>query len=195
MKQNYPENISSILNNPFGKAIKNSIRKALPIYYRFSFSCLVLLIALWCSSPGMAQTNQPVNNSDWMGSYYFSETAQTTKRRSPQDVVPSASYEITIEEKNDELTASFSANGVQLFEAYQCSVIVKNNTIEFYFQNLGSSEIQNFRKFKKGDLLFSLTKTGNGKTAKYLFQPKTYKIVRINQSNQKTPIYFEKPQI
>jgi hypothetical protein len=194
-KQNYPENKSNIFSNSFERAAKTSIKKVLTIRYRFLFSCLVSLFIFWCASSVLAQTNQFTNDSDWIGNYYFSDTASATKRRNPQDVVPSASYEITIEEKNDKLTASFSANGVQLFEAYECSVIIKNNTLEFYFQNLGTAEIQNFRNFKKGDLLFTLTKTGSGKTAKYLFQPAAYKIIRVSQSKQRTPVYFEKPQV
>jgi hypothetical protein len=191
-KQIYPENKSSVLSNSFGKSAETSIRKALPSCRRFLLSCLVSLIVLCGASLIIAQTNQPANASDWIGSYYFSETAQTTKRRNSNDVVPSASYEITIEESNDKLTASFSASGVQLFEAYECSVVVKDNTLEFYFQNLGSPDVRNFRKFKKGDLLFSFTKTGSGKTAKYLFQSVAYKIVRVNQNKQKASVYFEK---
>lgn len=191
-KQIYPENKSSI-NNSLEKAVKIYINKAL-LHFNFLLGCLVSLFLLLCSLSAIAQTNQSADNSGWSGHYYFSETAPATKRRNSEDVIPSASYEITVEERDDKLTASFSANGVQLFEAYECSVIIKNNTLEFNFQNLGSSEVQNFRKFKKGDLLFRLTKTGNAKTAKYLFEPAAYKIVRINQGKQKIPIYFEKPK-
>ncbi|HEX8377463.1 MAG TPA: DUF5991 domain-containing protein [Pedobacter sp.] len=194
-KQIYPENKNNIFNNSFGKADKNPIKKALPIRCHFLLTCLASSLVFLCFSTINAQTNQSTSNSDWTGSYYFSETAPATKRRKSSDVVPSASYEITIEEKNNKLTASFSANGVQLFEAYECSVIIKNNTLEFYFQNLGTAEVQNFRNFKKGDLLFTLTKTGSGKTAKYLFQPAAYKIIRVSQSKQRTPVYFEKPQV
>lgn len=156
------------------------------------FGCVISVIVLFLTSAVTAQINQSTNNSDWTGSYYFSETAAARKRRKPQDVAPSASYDITIEERNGKLTADFSANGVQLFEAYECSVVVKGNTLEFYFQKVSLPDVENFRRFKKGDLLFRLTQTQSGKTTQYLFQPVAYKIIRLNPSKQKIPIYFEK---
>lgn len=205
----YPENKNIILDNSFGETIENSIenrkmnsiekaakksvRKALLNHSRILFGCLAFLFILCVSSSVITQTNQSIKNSDWIGSYYFSEIAPISKRRNRQDVVPSASYDITIEKRGDKLFAAFSATGVQLFEAYECSVVVKNNILEFYFQKLGAEDIQNFRGFKKGDLLFTLSKTESKKTAKYLFQPAAYKIVRVIPAKQKTPIYFEKP--
>lgn len=207
--QIYPGNKNSILDNSFGEKIKSPIedmkinsiekmtkqsaREILLNHCHILFGCLAFLFILCVSSSVIAQTNQSTKNSDWIGSYYFSEIAPISKRRNRQDVVPSASYDITIEEKSDKLFAAFSATGVQLFEAYECSVVVKNKALEFYFQKLGSEDIQNFRQFKKGDLLFTLSKTGNGKTAKYLFQPAAYKIIRLIPAKQKTPVYFEKP--
>ncbi|HEX9959671.1 MAG TPA: hypothetical protein VGB00_01900, partial [Pyrinomonadaceae bacterium] len=114
-EQNYPEIKSSIFNNSSEKATRGSIKKALPNRRHFLFGCLTALFVFLCFQPAIAQTNQSAKSSEWIGNYYFSEIARTAKRPNSQDVVPSASYEITIEEKNDKLTASFSANGVQLF--------------------------------------------------------------------------------
>ena len=207
--QIYPENQNIIFDNSFEETIKSpiaetkiisiakttreSVRKALLNHSSILLGCLAFLFILCISSSVNAQTNQSTKNSDWIGSYYFSEIAPISKRRNRQDVVPSASYDITIEERGNKLFAVFSATGVQLFEAYECSVVVKNNTLGFYFQKLGSEDIQNFRQFKKGDLLFTISKTGIGKTAKYLFQPASYKIIRVIPTKQKTPVYFEKP--
>lgn len=206
--QIYPENKNIFFDNSFEETIKSSIkdlkfssnekaskksvRKISLNHRRILFGCLAFLFIIGVTSSVIAQTNQTTKNSDWIGSYYFSEIAPISKRRNRQDVVPSTSYDITIEEKGDKLSAAFSATGVQLFEAYDCSVVVKNKALEFYFQKLGSEDIQNFRGFKKGDLLFSLSKTGSGKTAKYLFEPAAYKIIRVIPAKQKTPVYFEK---
>lgn len=135
--QIYPENKNIILGNSFGetiespiedskissieKAAKKSVRKISLNSIRILFGCLTFLVILCVSSSVIAQTNQSTKNSDWIGSYYFSEIAPISKRRNRQDVVPSASYDITIEERGDKLSAVFSATGVQLFEAYECS--------------------------------------------------------------------------
>jgi hypothetical protein len=156
------------------------------------FGLFLVFTTLFPFTASAQNDKQIIKNKEWLGSYYFSETAQSPKKRNSYDVVPSVNYDITVEEKNSNLVASFSANGVQLFEAYNCLVVISDNKIEFYYQSLDSPSAQNFRKLKKGDLLFSLSKIQTGKSTKYLFQPAIYKIVRIIPAKQKMPIYFEK---
>jgi hypothetical protein len=186
-EQNYPPKKCNLFNKLSEKLFVTN-RYRLALLFRLS-----LIIAVLFPFTANAQAGNQSINKDWVGSYYFSETAQSSKRRSSGDVVPSVSYDITVEEKNDKLVASFSASGVQLFEAYNCSVVVENDKLEFYFQSLSSPDMQNFRQFKKGDLLFSLSKTKTLKTTKYLFQPAAYKIIRVTPAKQKTSVYFEKP--
>ena len=189
------------MNNqyPLGKKSDSPDRIAEPFSVTNCFfpvlrTISILTITALLSLTVRAQNeNQAVDNKDWLGSYYFSETARPSKRRRSGDVVPSAGYEITVEGKDDLLFASFAADGVQLFEAYDCSVIVRNNNLEFYFRNLGSPDVQNFRRFKKGDLLFTLSRIQTGKTTKYLFQPAAYKIIRPDPAKQGMPVYFDKP--
>lgn len=153
----------------------------------FALSIIVLY-----PSKGAAQT---LETEDWVGSYYFTDSATAPKRRKFTDVAPSVSYDITVEQNGGNLTAQFSAQGVQLAEAYDCSVKITGDKAEFYFQKLAIEGEQNFRKFKKGDLLFSFTKMQVGNQMKYLFQSATYKIVRVVLRKQKEVIYFEKQRV
>lgn len=163
-----------------------SSRRALPLLAVFALSIIVL-----CPIILSAQTNASRN---WVGSYYFTDSAQAPKRRKFTDVAPSVSYDITVGERvGNKLVATFAADGVQLAEAYECSVKTTANKIEFYYQNLAISDTENFRKFKKGDLLFSLVKAQTGDVTRYLFQPAAYKITRVSPNKQKAQVYFDKP--
>ncbi len=170
----------------FGNTIKVSLKRNSLCLFAVFVVPVIILVA-------QSVNAQTVADTDWVGSYYFSDKAQISKRRSRLDVAPVASYDITIEERSGSLVAAFSANGVQLFETYECSVKTAGDKANFYFQSLGSSDVENFRNFKNGDLLFSLVKTPIGKTAKYLFQPAAYKIARASPNKQKRQIYFETP--
>lgn len=152
----------------------------------FALSIIVLY-----PSRGAAQT---IETEDWVGSYYFTDVAASPKRRKFTDVALSASYDITVEQSGGNLTAQFSAQGVQLAEAYDCSVKIRGDKAEFYFQKLAIEGEQNFRKFKNGNLLFSLTKMQIGKQTKYLLQSAAYKIVRVSSGKQRESVYFEKPR-
>lgn len=156
------------------------------------FLAALFVLSVFALSPANGAAQTP-GADDWTGSYYFTDTAAAPKRRKFTDVAPSASYDVTIERNGNKLVATFSAYGVQLAEAYECSVEVANNKAEFHFQNLAARGAENFRKYKKGDLLFAIVKIQTAKATKYLFQPSAYKIIRASAAKQKQPVYFEKP--
>lgn len=154
----------------------------------------MLFIALTIFIPATTKAQPAANNQEWIGSYSFTDEAPPAKRRSQTDVAPFASYEVTVEEGEEDgrLSATFSASGVQLFETYKCAVKATPDKAAFYFEDVGSLEIENFRRFNKGDLLFTLFKTKTGKTTKYLFEPAKYEIIRVVPSKQKNAVYFGK---
>lgn len=158
----------------------------------FLLAGLLLSVIAVAPQKAAAQTN---DNWKWLGSYTFDDKAQAPKRRNSVDVVPLASYDINVEEAADgRMTAVFSANGTQLFDAYECSVKATDDRIEFYYEKFAADGVKDLRKFKKGELLFSLSETRVGKTTKYPFQPAAYKLVRYQKSRQNQPVYFMKQE-
>lgn len=159
---------------------------------RILFLLAGFLLAVVTAAPQRAGA-QTDDNRKWLGSYTFDDKGQAPKRRNSVDVVPLASYDINIEETvGGKMTAVFSANGTQLFSAYECSVKATGDQIEFYYEKFALDGVKDLRKFRKGELLFSLVDMRIGKTIKYLFQPAAYKILRYNKNKQNERVYFEK---
>lgn len=159
------------------------------IIYQF----FILISVIVISSINLnAQTRESRN---WAGTYTFTDSAQSAKRRNSYDVVPIVEYIINVKKsRNNQLTATFEANGMQTFEVYQCSVKETGNKLDFYFQSGGTPDggTDNPQNFKKGALLFSLMETKVGTKNKYRFQPAEYKLVRLSPKTKNQPIYFQK---
>lgn len=159
------------------------------IIYRF----FILISVIVISSINLnAQTKESRN---WVGAYTFTDSAQSTKRRNSYDVVPMIEYIITVKKsRNNQLTATFEVNGMQMFEVYQCSVKETGNKLNFYFQSGGipDSGAENPQNFKKGALLFNLMETKVGAKNKYQFQAADYKPVRLSPKRNRQSIYFQK---
>lgn len=156
----------------------------------FLLAGFFLTVTTVCPQTATAQT---AGYEKWLGSYTFDDRAQAPKRRSSLDVVPFVTYDINVEAGADgKPTATFSENGVQRFQAFECSVAATGDEIEFYYEKFGAPGIKDTSKFKPGDLLFTLVETKIGKQTKYLFQPAAYKLVRYVKAKQKQPVYFQK---
>ena len=142
-----------------------------------------------------AQTKEIRN---WVGTYTFTDTAQRSKRRNSYDVVPMIEYIITVKKtKDNQLTATFEANGMQTFEVYLCSVKATSDKLNFYFQTGGTPDggMENPQNFKKGALLFSLEVTKIGAKSKYLFQPVDYNPIWAFLKMKSLPIHFQKSRL
>ena len=154
-----------------------------------------LLIALPLS--GAAQQPKRVKkkaNEHWLGVFTFEDAAPAPKRRRRTDVTPFVSYEISVRQDADgELTATFTINGMQMFEAYRCLLKASGENLEFYYEQFVADGAPDSRKFRRGERLFSLTAIKAGRKTKYLFQPAAYKITRLARSAEKPPVYFVKP--
>ena len=159
------------------------------IIYQFFILILVVVIS---STNLNAQTKE---NRDWAGTYTFTDSAQSAKRRNSYDVTPMIEYIITVKKsRNNQLAATFEANGMQTFEVYQCSVKEAGDKLSFYFQSGGTPDggTDNPQNFKKGALLFSLIETKIGAKNKYQFQSADYKPARLSPKTKNQPVYFQK---
>lgn len=159
--------------------------------------CLLILLPLTIT----AQKHNPQqaanikNIREWLGSYSFEDQATVPKRRKFTDAAPYAAYDITIERMaSGRLIGFFNANGTQRFEAYECSVKTSADKTEFYFEKLRTNVngTQDLRKFKKGEMLFSLRLVRIGKQTKYLFKTAAYDITRLDKAKRNQPVYFTK---
>lgn len=84
-------------------------------------------------------TAQTAENRKWLGSYTFEDMAKAPERRNSYDIVPGVSYDIIIEEAaGGKLLATLNENGVQVYQAYECSVKTKNDKIEFYYERFAA---------------------------------------------------------
>lgn len=151
----------------------------------------VFSVILFSSIFVSAQTKAPAN---WIGTYTFTDSASPAKRRNSRDVVSVVEYILTVTEKaNNRLSATLEVNGMQTFEIYECLVENADGKLHFYFLSGGIPDggTDNPRDFKKGALLFSLTKTTGVKT-KYQFQPAAFQPVRLSSRMKNLPIYFHR---
>ena len=156
----------------------------------FLLAGFFLIVTPFCTQRAAAQTG---GNEKWLGNYTFEDSARPPKRRRFTDMVPSSGYDITVEkDANDKLTATLTESGVQVYQAYECSVKTRDGKIEFYYQKFVAPNVKDLKRFRKGDLLFTLAETKVGKKTKYLFQPAAYRLVRYEKSRQKQPVYFKK---
>lgn len=128
----------------------------------------------------------------WVGSYSFEETGQLPKKRRKADVAPFISFDVTVERADDKLKGIFSVNGTQIFEAYECSIVARDDKLEFYYERFVAEGAEDRQKLQKGVLLFTLVEMREGKQKQYLFQPAMYKITRLNKAGQNQRIYFNK---
>lgn len=155
---------------------------------RLLISFAALLFAIF---PPAAEAQIARENQTWSGNYSFEDQGAVLKRRRFSDVVPYASYDLRIEEKaNGELAALLSVNGTQIFETYDCTVKVNGRRLEFYYEKLTAPGVKNTRRFKRGELLFTLEGMRIGSLTKYLFLPAAYEIARLDKSRQNQPVYF-----
>jgi hypothetical protein len=159
----------------------------------FSLSGSILLVIAGISflpAKISAQTNP---NIKWLGNYVFENMAQGSMRQNSFDVVPIITYDIFIEKAQaGNLRATINENGIQTYQAYQCTVKTADDKIEFYYEKFVAEGVKDTRELKSGELLFSLTAKRVGKATKYLFQPGALKIILLNKAKQRKPIYFKK---
>lgn len=138
---------------------------------------------------------QKKENKNWTGIYRLTDSAPNSKRQSDYDVVPMVEYVVTIKKTlNNQLTATFEANGMQTFEVYQCSVKETDSKLSFYFLSGGISDggTVNPQGFRKSALLFTLVETKVGAKTKYQFQSGDYKLIRLSTKAKNQSVYFQK---
>jgi len=132
------------------------------------------------------------NGERWVGSYLFEETERLPKKSRKTDVAPFISFDVAVERTDNKLKGVFSVNGTQIFETYECSVVAKDDRLEFYYGRFVAEGAEDRRKFQKGILLFTLVEMREGQQKQYLFQAAAYKITRLNKAEQNRRIYFNK---
>ncbi|MGC2236554.1 MAG: DUF5991 domain-containing protein [Pyrinomonadaceae bacterium] len=155
---------------------------------RFSPICsiIVFLSAIIFS---IQTVNAQAASKDWIGSFEFFDGQKGGPPNRPSDFI---TYTLVISQKGDALTARFTADGTQTFDEYECRIESSGNSIKIYFlENLKDIEDDEIQNFKKGQLLFTLTKTKIGKKIKYLFKAGDYQIDLLS-ARAGTPIYFKK---
>lgn len=131
-----------------------------------------------------AQTTENV----WSGSYEFFDGQNSTRNR-PSDFVD---YSLNLSQSNKDLACRFVADGTQTSDEYECNVQISGDSIKILFVNdLNGMNENRFEPFKKGQLLFTLTKTVVGRKTKYLFRAGKYEILTLSAVS-KNKIYFTK---
>lgn len=140
-------------------------------------------------------TAQTKENKNWAGIYTFTNSAQASKAQNEYDVVPMVEHIVTVKKnRNNQLAATFEANGMQTFEVYECSVKEAGDKVNFYFQSGGipDDKTDNPQNFKKGVLLFTLMEIKVGAKTKHQFQSGDYKIVRLSPKAKISRFIFKK---
>jgi hypothetical protein len=134
-------------------------------------------------------TNAQTVNKDWVGTYEFFDAQKANRRNQPGT---SITYTLTISHDGTSLSTQFTADGTQTSDKYECSIQLSGNSVKVFFtSDLSAMEKEKFKPLKKGDLLFTLTKTKTGNKTKYLFKSDDYKIDLLS-ARAGTPIYFRK---
>ena len=172
------------------KNTDNFGRKSRALWRISGFTGFIFIVI---ASFTLSSAAQDINDDKrWIGNYSFEETKQLPKKRGSTDVAPFVSFDITVEMADGKLKAVFSVNGTQIFETYECSVKPASNKLEFYYERFVAEGAPDRRKFKKGELLFTLVETSGNKQKQYIFEPAAYKITRLNKGRQNQRIYFKK---
>lgn len=149
------------------------------------YTAVFLLVAVAFIQTATAQSV----DKDWAGSYEFFDGQTSGPKNRQSDFI---TYTLIISQKDNALTARFTADGTQTSDEYECSVQASANSIKVFFEkDLGGTEVDKFKPLKKGDLLFTLTKIKNRRKTKYLFKAGDYKIDLLS-ARAGTPIYFRK---
>ena len=181
---------NNIKNFPFRVSFAKASRKRVIL-----FLITGLFISGFLSTSTFSQTKNSAANTataSWIGKYDFEDVG---KRRSRIELVPSVYYvlEISKNKRTGAVNCSFAASGFQTNEEYQCSVKSAGDKLSVYFEKdlvHTSNEDKEFVRFKRGQLLFSLSKSQAIKTARYQFQSADYDIPLF--SGKKKAIYFNK---
>lgn len=146
---------------------------------------LLLLVFIFT----LQSVNAQSENSEWVGKFEFFDGQTNSPRDRPSDFTI---YTLTILEKDNSLIANFLADGTQISDEYECSVQILENSIKVFFgKDLNGMNESRFSPFKKGQLLFTLTKTRVGGKRKYLFRSGDYEILPLSTVS-KNHIYFDK---
>lgn len=158
------------------------------------FLAAALVVFGFSSTAAFSQSKNSAaaTTTNSVGKYDFEDVGS---RRSRNELIPSIYYvlELSKNKKNGAINCNFYATGFQTNQEYQCSVKEAANKLSIYFEKdliHTSNEDIEFVRFKKGQLLFSLSKSQAGKATRYQFRPAGYDIVLLN--DKKKAIYFSK---
>lgn len=128
-------------------------------------------------------------NGNWVGSYEFFDAEKGRPKNQTSNFV---TYTLNISQSGERLIASFIADGIQISDDYECRVEAKGDSIKVFFvKDLGGMEEGKAEPLKKGNLMFTLTKTVAGKRTKYMFRKGKYEIYPLSAAPQ-NKIYFDK---
>lgn len=170
--------VISVNDNRF--LIKMSIREK-------NYKCLkVVLLTIFTFLT--LSINAQTSKNDWAGNYEFFD-GQNGPRNRPSDFI---NYSLNLSQSNKDLDCKFAADGTQTSDEYECSVQISGDSIKILFvKDLNGMNESRFEPFKKGQLLFTLTKTQIGRKIKYLFRAGKYEILPLSAVS-KNKIYFTK---
>lgn len=123
--------------------------------------------------------------SDWSGSYDFSEDGGTTAGGTAVFI----SHQIDISESDDGYVVMIKSAGYQTSKDLVCNAKVQGNKLLVYFDSYGEDNV--FESYKQGDLLFTLeNKTAKGKTEILTYWGKF--TPSINPKAKSGKVYFKK---
>ena len=126
--------------------------------------------------------------SDWKGSYSFSENGGRTAGGTAILIT----HELEIFEGGDGLAATLESNGYQTSTELVCSAKVEGSRLTIIFENYGENNI--FEPYKQGDVLLTLErKVEKGKPAIFTYWGKFTPSVPKNEKSGK--LYFEKTSV
>lgn len=127
--------------------------------------------------------------SDWTGSYEFFDAEKGGPKNQPGNFV---TYTLIVSQNDDGFNARFTADGTQTSDDYECRVETTTDSIKVFFvKDISGTEEGKAIPLRKGDLIFTLTKTVAGRKTRYLFRKSKYEIFPLSAPS-KNKIYFDK---
>ena len=134
---------------------------------RAARAAAALLLCVWAAhaaalSLGQKPTAEGVEA--WVGEYVFEEDGGRTAGGSPIYVV----HQLTVSREGGGLSATLESNGYQTYAAHVCEARAEGRSLKIFFVRHADENVFLRGEYQKGDLLLTLTRSGQGRRARLL---------------------------